>query len=274
MSDFVEVGDRVWVARHEWWDLNIAVVAGDRGLLVIDTHASEVAAREVIEGIRRLGVGRVVAIVNTHEHFDHTFGNAVFRDMDPALPIHAHEVAAERTVRAGERVQAEYARHPEEVRAAEVMETRIVPADQVFSISRTLDLGNREVELSYHGRGHTAGDAVAHVPDADVLVVGDLIEESAPPVYGPDSFPLDWPATVAGIEISLTSQTVVVPGHGAVVDRDFVRRQARDLTRVATMIRECHAAGVPAEAALESTAWPWETTVLGYALERGYQQIR
>jgi glyoxylase-like metal-dependent hydrolase (beta-lactamase superfamily II) len=274
MGDFVEVGERVWVARHEWWDLNIAVIAGHRGLLVIDTHASEVAAREVIEGVRRLGAGHVVGIVNTHEHFDHTFGNAVFRDVDPALPIHAHEVAAERTVRAGERIQAEYARHPEDVRAAEVMETRIVPADRVFSRSRTIDLGDREVELAFHGRGHTGGDAVAHVPDADVLVVGDLVEESAPPAYGPDSFPLDWPSTVASMEASLTDHTVVVPGHGAVVDRDFVRRQARDLTRVATTIRAQHAAGVPLEVALESTEWPWDPDVLRHAVRRGYEQIR
>jgi glyoxylase-like metal-dependent hydrolase (beta-lactamase superfamily II) len=72
------------------------------------------------------------------------------------------------------------------------------------------------------------------VPDAQVLVMGDLIEESASPVYGLDSFPLDWPATVAEIEPMLSGDSVVVPGHGAVVDRGFVRRQAEDLTRVAT----------------------------------------
>jgi glyoxylase-like metal-dependent hydrolase (beta-lactamase superfamily II) len=274
MGDFVEVGDRVWVARHEWWDLNIAVIAGARGLLVIDTHASEVAAREVVDRIGRLGAGRVVGVVNTHEHFDHTFGNAVFRDVDPTLPIHAHEVAADRTVQAGQRIQAEYERHPEDVRAAEVMQTRIVPADRAFSTSRPIDLGDREVELSYHGRGHTGGDAVVRVPDADVLVMGDLIEESAPPAYGPDSFPLDWPATVAGIEASLTGRTVVVPGHGAVVDRAFVRRQARDLTRVATTIREQHIAGAPVAVALESTEWPWDRSLLRHAVERGYEQLR
>jgi glyoxylase-like metal-dependent hydrolase (beta-lactamase superfamily II) len=274
MSDFVEVGDRVWVARHDWWSLNIAVIAGDRGLLVVDTHASEVAAREVVEGVRRLGAGRVVGIVNTHEHFDHTFGNAAFRDVDPALAIHAHEVAAERTILAGERIQAEYARHPEDGHADEVMATRIVPADQVFSISRVIDLGDRAVELSYHGRGHTGGDAIVHVPDAQVLVMGDLIEESAPPVYGLDSFPLDWPATVAEIEPMLSGDSVVVPGHGAVVDRGFVRRQAEDLARVATTINDLHAADVPAEVALESHEWPWDPAMLRHAVERGYEQLR
>jgi glyoxylase-like metal-dependent hydrolase (beta-lactamase superfamily II) len=274
MSDFVEVGDRVWVARHEWWSLNIAVIAGDRGLLVVDTHASEVAAREVVTGLGRLGAGRVVGVFNTHEHFDHTFGNAVFRDADPDLPIHAHAIAAERTIPAGERIKGEYARQPDDVRAAEVMETRIVPADHVFSLSRTIDLGDRAVELSYHGRGHTGGDAIAHVPDAAVIVMGDLIEESAPPVYGPDSFPLEWPATLAGIEPSLSDDSVVVPGHGAVVGRDFVRRQAQDLTRVATTIRALHAADVPVEVALESDEWPWDPAVLRHAVERGYGQLR
>lgn len=274
MSNFVEVGDRVWVARHEWWSLNIAVIAGDRGLLVVDTHASEVAAREVIARIGRLGAGPVVGIVNTHEHFDHTFGNAAFRDVDPALAIHAHEVAAERTILAGERIQAEYARHPEDEHAAEVMATRIVPADQLFSSSRVIDLGDRAVELSYHGRGHTGGDAIVHVPDAQVIVMGDLIEESAPPVYGPDSFPLDWPATVAEIEPTLRGDSVVVPGHGAVVNRAFVRRQAEDLTRVATTIKDSHAADVPVEVALASSEWPWDPAVLRHAVERGYEQLR
>ena len=41
--------------------------------------------------------GEVVGVVNTHEHFDHTFGNGVFRSAYGAIPIHAHETAAERT---------------------------------------------------------------------------------------------------------------------------------------------------------------------------------
>jgi len=49
---FIEVADRVWVARYEWFDVNVTLVAGERGLLVVDTHASGLAAREVIDDIR------------------------------------------------------------------------------------------------------------------------------------------------------------------------------------------------------------------------------
>ena len=66
-------------------------------------------------------------------------------------------------------------------------------ADHTFSSVRSIDLGDRVVELVHPGRGHTGGDLVVRVPDADVLLAGDLVEESAPPSYGPDCFPLDWP---------------------------------------------------------------------------------
>src|SRR3954451_10241323 len=45
---FAEVADRVWVARYDQFDVNVPLVAGDRGLLVVDTHASAAAARGVV----------------------------------------------------------------------------------------------------------------------------------------------------------------------------------------------------------------------------------
>ena len=34
------MADRVWVARQEWFDLNVCLVGGAAGLLVVDTQAS------------------------------------------------------------------------------------------------------------------------------------------------------------------------------------------------------------------------------------------
>ncbi len=52
---FTEVADRIWVARYDWFDVNVTLVGGDRGLLVVDTHASELAATGVLDDVRRLG---------------------------------------------------------------------------------------------------------------------------------------------------------------------------------------------------------------------------
>ncbi len=106
VSDFTEVAARVWVARYEWYDVNVTVIEGEAGLLVVDTHASTKAAQEVIADLRRLSTRPVVGLVNTHEHVDHVFGNAAFRDEYGEVPITAHEVAAANTVPHGEQVKA------------------------------------------------------------------------------------------------------------------------------------------------------------------------
>ena len=98
MSEFTEVGDRVWVARYEWYDVNVTVVQGEAGLLVVDTHASLDAGRSVLADVRRLSSAPLVGVVNTHEHFDHTFGNAAFLE-NGAVPVIAHETAAANTCR-------------------------------------------------------------------------------------------------------------------------------------------------------------------------------
>ena len=135
--------------------------SGDRtALIVVDTQASARAARTIVEEVRELGIGDVTAIVNTHEHFDHTFGNVAFREAYGEVPIHAHEVAAERTVDAGEQIKERIEPDWDDPYRDEVLETEIVPADHTFSSVRVLDLGDRQVELIHPGRGHTAGDAV------------------------------------------------------------------------------------------------------------------
>jgi len=275
---FQEVADRIWVARYPWFDVNVTLISGDRGLLVVDTHASGAAAREVVGDVRRLGRGEVVAVVNTHEHFDHTFGNAAFRAAYGDLPIHAHETAAANTVSAGERIKAVYAAppddQPDDPHRDEVAATEIVPADHTFSSAVALDLGDRMVELVHPGRGHTAGDLVVRVPDADCLLAGDLVEESGPPGFGADSYPLEWPLSL-DIVLGLTgSGSVIVPGHGAPVDRDFVEDQRSAIGIVAETTRDLASRGVPLDQALDATAeWPYPKANLANAVRRIYEQL-
>jgi glyoxylase-like metal-dependent hydrolase (beta-lactamase superfamily II) len=271
-SRFAEVAPRVWVARYDWLDVNVTLIGGDRGLLIVDTHSSERAAREVLEDVRRLGAGDVVAVVNTHEHFDHTFGNAVIRDAYGAVPIHAQEWAAEHTVSAGERIKGVYV-DSDDPHRDEVIATRIVPADQTFSSARVLDLGDRQVELIHPGRGHTAGDLVVRVPDVDVLLAGDLVEESASPFFGGDCHPFEWPSSMDLVLTLLTDDSVVVPGHGKVVDRSFVHDQRGDLGVVAETIRDLAARGVPLAQALDAADWPFPKESLTEAVRRGYDQL-
>ncbi|TNM41219.1 MBL fold metallo-hydrolase [Nocardioides albidus] len=246
---FTEVADRVWVLRVPSYDVNLVAVGGERGLVVVDTLATAHEARAAIAAIGDLRAGRVVAVVNTHDHFDHVLGNATFKERYDDPPVHATEEAAART--------------PAEA----------PPADHTLSSAAVIDLGDRQVELVHPGRGHTAGDLVVRVPDADVLLAGDLVEESAPPSLGSDSWPLEWPQTLDLVLGLTTPSTVVVPGHGGVVDRRFVEQQCDDLRAVAETIRDLATRGVPEADALASAAWPFPVEALHHAIGRGYAQL-
>src|SRR3954449_3624139 len=76
---FVEVADRVFVARYPQWDVNVGLVLGRDGAVGVGTRASDVQGSQVLDDVRRLGGDITVQhVVNTHVHFDHTFGNHAF----------------------------------------------------------------------------------------------------------------------------------------------------------------------------------------------------
>ena len=272
MSEFTEVAARIWVARYEWYDVNVTVIEGEAGLLVVDTNASTKAAEEVIADLHRLSARPVVGLVNTHEHVDHVFGNAAFREEYGEVPITAHEVAALNTVPHGEQVQASSVDRGDH-RADEIAATPIVPADNTFSSVATIDLGDRAVELVHPGRGHTGGDLVVRIDDADVVLAGDLVEESGAPAYGDDCFPMDWPRSLDLALELIGPATVVVPGHGVPVDRDFVQEQRASIDVVARTIQDLAGRGVPVSEALGSAQWPYPREQLGSAVRRGYEQL-
>jgi glyoxylase-like metal-dependent hydrolase (beta-lactamase superfamily II) len=276
-AGFAEVADRCFVARFEFLDVNVGLVAGSRGLLMVDTLASEVAARRAVDQVRRLGLGDVVAVVNTHEHFDHTFGNIVVSEAYDAPPILAHEEAAAGLATSGPAMQREAAADDSDPRHTHIAATRLLPPTETFSSARVVDLGDRQVEVLHPGRGHTAGDAVVRVPDADTLFAGDLVEESAlrqgVPGYGADCYPLEWPLTLDLVVGLLTPHSVVVPGHGRPVDRDFVSEQRSAIGVVAETVRDLAGRGVPREQALEQAQWPYPPEELAEAVRRGYEHL-
>ena len=105
------------------------------------------------------------------------------------------------------------------------------------------------------------------------MLGGDLIEESDPPFIGDDSWPLEWPRTIDFVLGLMSDATVVVPGHGKVVDKDFVEDQRVELGTIAETIRDLASRGVPESQALEVGDWPWDPALLESAVRLGYAHL-
>lgn len=280
MSRWIEVGDGCWQGRFPEWDVNVGVVAGTDGLLVIDTRGTLRQGSELLDDLRRLRPDPVRWVANTHLHFDHTFGNKPFADAGSRLV--AHENAAAGMLERAEKIKQLCRDNPDEdpdypaITAeviADVIDTPLaVPAD-TFAVARVIDLGDRRVELLHLGNGHTDGDVVAVVADAQVVYAGDLIEQSAHPSYGDDSFPLEWPETIDRLAGLLAEDSRVVPGHGDVVDRTFVQEQGGELGTIANTIAGLHHGGASVDEALAHDEWPYPAADLGHAIRRGYAQL-
>ncbi|MDQ4037880.1 MAG: MBL fold metallo-hydrolase [Actinomycetota bacterium] len=232
-----EVGDRVFVRRHASLDLNCGLVVGDDACLVIDTRLHLGEAADLIGAIRMI-TRHPWTVVNTHAHWDHCFGNAAFR---PAQ-IWGHVNAAADLATSGElqrvaAVQLARAAGWEDV-AQWIDAAPIDPPDRLVDDYAELIIGGRGIDLRFLGRGHTDGDLVVEIDCGSidsVLFAGDLVEEGNPPGFD-DAYPFDWAATLG--RMHGLARGPVVPGHGAVVDADFVAAQRADLLALENVIRE------------------------------------
>lgn len=180
-GDFAEVADRVYVLRRQRLDVNSTLIVGADRAVVVDTGSTPAEATALVEAARRI-TGLPWSVVNTHHHFDHCFGNRIVAG-DPPADVWAHPEAARLLHRPVEVIRDEAYRemvdHDPQL-AARLRDAQIHPPDRTVARTAPLDLGGRIVQVWHPGRGHTAGDLVVHVPDADVLVAGDLVEEGAP----------------------------------------------------------------------------------------------
>jgi glyoxylase-like metal-dependent hydrolase (beta-lactamase superfamily II) len=216
-----------------------------------------------------------LTVVNTHHHFDHSFGNATLAALHAGTAVWGHEATARLLADAGEEMRAEAAAEYPDL-AGEIQAIQILPPDRTVHGSSTLDIGGRAVQLHHLGRGHSEGDLIVEIPDAVVILAGDLVEEGNAPSFG-DAYPVSWPDTLGALRDRLAPDTMVVPGHGAVVGEDFVRAQHDELTAVAWLIREAHAdGGDPEKVARSMPLCRWGDYGLAqarFAVTRGYREL-
>jgi cyclase len=224
---------------------NTTVIIGEREVFVVDSCYRPSSAQEDIAQIRQWTNKPVGYLLNTHFHNDHNNGNKTYLDAFPSLAI----IAQEETKKDMDLIQpGNIARGPNEV--AEFIAAfkqgkgqdghklsddekkqyeQIIPNLEpllaefktmvyqsptlMFTDKLDIDLGNREVQVKFLGRGNTSGDALVYLPKEKILVAGDLLVRPVPYTY--DGYPSEWVQTLH--KMAELDATTIVPGHGSIM---------------------------------------------------------
>ncbi len=146
---------------------NAGFIVGSNGVLVVDTFTNVASAKELLAEIRKITNLPIRFVVNTHYHLDHTGGNAAFSDSGAVI-------LAQRNLRGWERTEnlKFFGPNPKPEDRARV-ESLVLP-DMLYSKAVDIYLGARLVQVRYM-LGHTGGDSVVLLPDANVVFAGDLV---------------------------------------------------------------------------------------------------
>ncbi|MGW5371187.1 MBL fold metallo-hydrolase [Streptomyces sp. NPDC004009] len=220
------LADGVGRCRLPGWDCTSGLVLGAGTALMVDAGSSLAEGARLRERAQRLAGHRVTHLALTHPHFDHVFGAAALAGAEVYAAVGADTALAHER----EELRLDAVRNGLPAADADEAVDALAPPRHLVCGEWTLDLGDgRQALLANVGPGHTAHDLAVLVPgDPEVVFCGDLVEESGEPQAGPDAVPARWPDALDRLLSLGGEDALYVPGHGAVVDAAFVRRQ-RDL---------------------------------------------
>ena len=226
---FSEIGTDLYAFTAEG-DPNSAVIVGKDGCLVFDAQATPAMANKVIERVKAVTDEPIKYVVLSHYHAVRVLGASAYKAEAVIASEETRRLIAERGQQDWE---SEYGRFPRLFQDAQSIPGLTWPT-LTFEGDMSVYLGGREVRLMQLGAGHTSGDIVAWVPDAEVMFSGDLIEYHSA-CYCGDAHLREWPATLN--EVRGFNPMAIAPGRGGALRGLAAGREAIAMTRdfVATL---------------------------------------
>lgn len=204
---FDQLGEGLYAYTAEG-DPNSGIIIGDDGVMVVDAQATPAMAQDVIARVAAVTDKPIKYVLLSHYHAVRVLGASAYHGAE----IICSDIARAMIVERGRQdMDSEIGRFPRLFRAVETIPGLTWPT-VTFPDQMSVWLGKREVRIMHIGRGHTAGDVIAFVPDADVVFSGDLVEYHSA-CYCGDAHFNDWPGTLD--ILAEMKPRALVPGRGA-----------------------------------------------------------
>ncbi|SDT35600.1 MBL fold metallo-hydrolase [Actinoplanes derwentensis] len=249
-----------------WMVNNCGVIADAAGTaILVDTTSTERRNRAMLASLH----AAPLAVVNTHHHPDHTYGNGFL----PAQTlVIGHEKCRDEVLAAGLEAT-------KVITAPDYGNLVLRPPNLTFNDTMTLHLADFPVALQHVGRAHTSNDVVVWLPEQRVLFAGDLAFAGGQP------FLLE--GSVAGFRAAIAhmralAPEVLVPGHGPVCRGDEVGKLLDGLDAYVAFVADVAASAYqqglsPLEAAVKHRDNPYqgwaETERFVGNLHRAYSEL-
>jgi cyclase len=242
-----------------WWINNTGFLAGPQGVISIDACSTQRRTLAYREAIAAVTPAPVRAVVNTHHHGDHTFGNCVFG----GAALIAHERARAEAIAFGPPRDLLFWDGPD------WGDLTLDPPFITFTDEITLHAGDLRAYVRHVGTAaHTTNDSIVWIPERSVLFCGDLIFNGATPflLMGSVAGAVD----VLEHVVRPLGAATIVPGHGPIFSGEGPLDETLDYLRfVLDLAARCQEAGVsPLEAARDTdlgrfAGWPDSERIVG-----------
>ncbi len=228
---------------------NIGISVGDDGIVMVDDQYAPLAPK-IEAALKAITAKPVRFIINTHYHGDHTGGNEAF---GKSAPLVAHE-----NVR--KRLASGTMTHGEAVPPAPIGALPIVTFDE----SLTLHLNGEDIRAVHTPHGHTDGDAVIWFTKSNVVHMGDQFFNGRFPFVDRDNGG-SVRGLIANVDHVLTmmpDDVKVIPGHGALSDKNGLRQFVAMLKATSAAVESGIASGktldqLKSEKVLAAWDSPW-----------------
>lgn len=207
---------------------NVAVWHGSDGSVLVDSGFQS-SSSQLLETVARIAPGPVRILINTHWHPDHVGGNAALARTGTVIV--AHENVRERMTVAQELVE-----YDMKVPAAPAAALPLVS----FADTLALHLQGDRVQVIHVPGAHTDGDAVVWWEAANVVHLGDVYYRAGYPFIDVErgGSLAGAVAAIEGVLSRADAATVVIPGHGALSDREELADYRDMLVAVGRKVRE------------------------------------
>jgi glyoxylase-like metal-dependent hydrolase (beta-lactamase superfamily II) len=204
---FDQIGPGLYAYSAEG-DPNSGIIVGDDAVMVIDAQPTPAAAQDLIARVAKVTDKPIRYVLLTHYHATRTLGASAYKGAEVLASDATRGLIAER---GRQDMDSEIGRLPRLFRAAEAIPGLTWPT-VTFPDQISVWLGRREVRIIHIGRGHTAGDVTAVVPDAGAVFAGDLVGYKSA-CYCGDAHLTDWLATLD--HLAELQANAMVPGRGS-----------------------------------------------------------